>query len=131
MAEELGVSKGKIESYEPLAGCHAYTNYLTRLAVYGSDAEVLAAIIVDFPVWGANCSKKSSFLKKGYGFTDSSCMFLDQFATPLPKEFIEKSNDLISSNLPGKEREIQRATRLILDYELLYWNTIYEYSTRI
>jgi thiaminase len=131
MAEELGVSKGKIESYEPLAGCHAYTNYLTRLAVYGSDAEVLAAIIVDFPVWGANCSKISSFLKKGYGFTDSSCMFLDQFATLLPKEFIEKSNDLISSNLPGKEREIQRATRLILDYELLYWNTIYEYSTRI
>jgi pyrroloquinoline quinone (PQQ) biosynthesis protein C len=118
MAEELGISKDKIESYEPLAGCHAYTNYLTRLAVYGSDAEILAAIIVDFPVWGANCSKISSFLKKGYGFTDSSCIFLDQFATPLPKEFIEKSNDLISSNLPGKEKEIQRATRFILDYEL-------------
>jgi pyrroloquinoline quinone (PQQ) biosynthesis protein C len=118
MAEELGISKDKIESYKPLAGCHAYTNYLTRLAVYGSDAEILAAIIVDFPVWGANCSKISSFLKKGYGFTDSSCIFLDQFATPLPKEFIEKSNDLISSNLPGKEKEIQRATRFILDYEL-------------
>jgi thiaminase len=128
MAEELGVSRGKIESYEPLAGCHAYTNYLTRLAVYGSDAEILAAIIVDFPVWGANCSKISSFLKKGYGFTNSSCIFLDQFATPLPKEFIAKSNDLISSNLPGNERKIQRATRLILDYELLYWNTIYSYS---
>ena len=128
MAEELGISRGKIESYEPLAGCHAYTNYLTWLAVYGSDTEILAAIIVDFPVWGANCSKISSFLKKGYGFTDSSCIFLDQFALPLPKEFIEKSNDLISSNLPRKEREIQRATRLILDYELLYWNTIYSYS---
>jgi thiaminase len=120
IAEELGISRGKIESYEPLAGCHAYTNYLTRLAVYGSDAEILAAIIVDFAIWGTNCSKISSSLKKGYGFTDSSCIFLDQFATPLPKEFIEKSNDLISSNLPRKEREIQRATRLILDYELLY-----------
>jgi TENA/THI-4/PQQC family protein len=30
MAEELGVSKGKIESYEPLAGCHAYTKVLTE-----------------------------------------------------------------------------------------------------
>jgi len=77
---------------------------------------------------GTNCSKISSSLKKGYGFTDSSCIFLDQFATPLPKEFIEKSNNLINSNLPEKEREIQRATRLLLDYELLYWNTIYEYS---
>ena len=66
LAQELGISdnRDKIESYEPLAGCHAYTNYLTRLAVYGSDAEILAAILVDLPVWGANCSKISSFLKR-------------------------------------------------------------------
>ena len=55
MAEELGIinnisnSDNKMELYEPLAGCHAYTNYLTKLAVYGSDAEILAAILVDFP----------------------------------------------------------------------------------
>ena len=42
MADELGLDKGKIESYEPLAGCQAYTNYLTRLAVYDSDAEIFA-----------------------------------------------------------------------------------------
>ena len=40
MARELGVSINKLESYEPMAGCNAYTNYLTRLAVYGSDAEI-------------------------------------------------------------------------------------------
>jgi thiaminase len=135
MAEELGINNisdndnNKIELYEPLAGCHAYTNYLTKLAVYGSDAEILAAILVDFPVWGANCSKISSFLKKNYGFTNRSCMFLDQFATPLPEEFIEKSNNLIIRfNLAQKEKVIQRAVRLILDYELLFWDTIYKYS---
>ena len=133
MAEELGInnsdSDNKIELYEPLAGCHAYTNYLTKLAVYGSDAEILAAILVDFPVWGANCSKISSFLKKNYGFTNRSCMFLDQFATPLPEKFVEKSNNLIIRfNLAQKERVIQRAARLILDYELLFWDTIYNYS---
>ena len=69
LAQGLGIRRGsdRIESYEPLAGCHAYTNYLTRLAVYGSDAEILAAILVDLPVWGANCSKISSFLKKNHG----------------------------------------------------------------
>ena len=136
MAEELGIinniisdTNNKIELYEPLAGCHAYTNYLTRLAVYGSDAEILAAILVDFPVWGANCSKISSFLKKNYGFTNRSCMFLDQFATPLPEEFIEKSNNLILRfNLAQKEKVTQRAARLILDYELLFWDTIYNHS---
>ena len=42
-AEALNVDKKKMESYEPLSGCQAYTNYLTKLAVYGSDAEVLTA----------------------------------------------------------------------------------------
>jgi hypothetical protein len=56
-------------------------------------------------------------------------MFLDQFATPFPEEFIEKSNNLIMRfNLAQKERVIQRAARLILDYELLFWDTIYIYS---
>ena len=133
MAEELGISgsRDRIESYEPLAGCHAYSNYLTRLAVFGSDAEILAALLVDLRVWGANCSKISSCLKKNYGFTNNSCMFLDQFAAPLPEDFIEKSNNLILrfNNLAQKERVIQRAARLILDYELLFWDTIYKHST--
>jgi thiaminase len=132
LAQELGIhgsSSDRIESYEPLAGCQAYTNYLTRLAVYASDAEILAAMLVDLPLWGANCSKISSFLKKNHGFTNSSCIFLDQFATPLPEDFIEKSTILmIGRNVPQKVNAMQRAARLILDYELLFWNTIYNYS---
>ena len=71
MADELGLDKGKIESYEPLAGCQAYTNYLTRLAVYDSDAEIFAALLINLPVWGANCGKMSSILKGNYNFTDA------------------------------------------------------------
>lgn len=131
LAQELGISDigNKIYLYEPLAGCNAYTNYLTKLAVYGTDAEILAAILADLPVWGANCSKISSILKNKYGFTNSSCIFLDQFAIPLHEEFIEKSNNLIMShNVSQKEIAIQRAARLILDYELLFWDTIYNHS---
>jgi thiaminase len=128
MAEELGISRKKIESYEPLAGCHAYTNYLTRLAVYGSDAEILTAMLVDLPVWGANCNKISIALKKNYDFKSNSCTFFDKFATPLPEEFINKSNGLIISSLPIKEKEVHTAARLILDYELFFWDTIYKYS---
>jgi thiaminase len=128
MAEELGIGRKKIESYEPSAGCHAYTNYLTRLAVYGSDAEILTAMLVDLPVWGANCNKISIALKKNYDFKSNSCTFLDKFATPLPEEFINKSNGLIISSLPIKEKEVHTAARLILDYELFFWDTIYKYS---
>src|SRR5438477_6745740 len=53
MAGELIIDKRKIEAYEQLAGCQAYTNYLTRLTVYGSDAEILTALLIDLPVWGS------------------------------------------------------------------------------
>ena len=128
MAEELGIDKTKIHYYEPLPGCQSYTNYLTKLAVYGLDAEILAALLVDFPVWGSNCSKMSSALKKNYGFTVNSCLFLDNFASPLQEEFVNDSSKLIDSALPKYEKEIYTAARLILDYELSFWDTIYEYS---
>lgn len=128
MAEGLGIDKTKIHNYEPLAGCQSYTNYLTKLAVYGLDAEILAALLVDFPVWGSNCSKMSSALKKNYGFTVNSCLFLDKFASPLQEEFVNDSSKLIDSVLPKYEKEMYTAAKLILDYELSFWDTIYKYS---
>jgi thiaminase len=128
MAEELIIEKRKIEAYEQLAGCQAYTNYLTRLAVYGSDAEILTALLIDLPVWGANCSKISSILKKNYGFSEKSCIFLDKFACPLPEEFVNKSKELIGVAILEHEKSLQTAARLILDYELCFWDTIYKHS---
>ena len=128
MAEELGIDKTKIHNYEPLAGCQSYTNYLTKLAVYGLDAEILAALLVDFPVWGSNCNKMSSVLKKNYGFTVNSRLFLDKFASPLQEEFVNESSKLIDSALPKYKKEMYTAARLILDYELSFWDTIYKYS---
>jgi thiaminase len=128
MAEELIIDKRKIEAYEQLAGCQAYTNYLTRLAVYGSDAEILTALLIDLPIWGANCSKISSILKKRYGFSEKSCIFLDKFACPLPEEFVNKSKELIGVAILEHEKSLQTAARLILDYELCFWDTIYKHS---
>jgi thiaminase len=128
MAEELIIDKRKIEAYQQLAGCQAYTNYLTRLAVYGSDAEILTALLIDLPVWGANCSKISSILKKNYGFSEKSCIFLDKFACPLPEEFVNKSKELICIAILEHEKSLQTAARLILDYELCFWDTIYKHS---
>ena len=128
MADELVVDKGKIEAYEQLAGCQAYTNYLTRLSAYGSDAEVVAALLIDLPVWGANCSKMSSILKKNYDFTDNSLVFLDKFASPLPEDFVSKSKELIDSTIPQSHKSLCSAARLILDYELSFWDTIYKSS---
>jgi thiaminase len=128
MAKESGIDNRKMECYEPLAGCQAYTNYLTRLAIYGSDAEILTALLIDLPVWGANCGKMSSILKKHYRFNDQSCTFLDKFACPLPEEFVLKSKKLIDIAVLEHERSLRSVSRTLLDYELLFWDTIYRHS---
>lgn len=127
LANELRLDTAQLKSYEPLAGCQAYTNYLTRLASYGSEEEILIAMLTDLPIWGKNCQRISAALKKNYGFTEHSCLFLDRFATPLPEEFLKKSNDIIESSLYNHEKEMETATRLILDYELMFWDSIYQY----
>jgi thiaminase len=130
-AEVLDLNRINLESYEPLSGCQAYTNYLTKLAVYGSDAEILAALLIDLPVWGNNCGKMSYILQKNYNVDRKSCTFLDNFANMLPEEFINKSKKLIMSSIndiPPNEKKIRITTRMIIDYELIFWDTIYKHS---
>jgi thiaminase len=131
-AEALDINKINLESYEPLSGCQAYTNYVTKLAVYGSDAEILAVLLMDLSIWGNNCGKMSYILQKNYGFSRKSCMFLDNFAIALPEEFINKSKELIISfiDITKNEKRIRIATRLIVDYELTFWDTIYKHSLK-
>src|SRR6476469_10398693 len=120
-AEAMDINEIMMESYEPLSGCQSYTNYLTKLAVYGSDAEILAALLVDLPVWGNNCGKMSYIMQENYGFTRKSCKFLDNFAIPLAEDVISKSKELIMSSIndsPLNVKKIRIATRMIIDYEL-------------
>jgi len=126
LANELNLDTAQLQTYEPLAGCQAYTNYLTKLCLYGSEAEILVAILTDFPIWGKNC-KRISIALKNFGFTEDCCLFLDSFAAPIPEEFLKKSNEVIESNLPDHKKEMETAARLILDYELMFWDTLYQY----
>lgn len=127
LANELGLDASKLKLYEPLAGCQAYTNYLTRLASYGSESEITAAMLTDLPIWGKNCERISAALKENYGFTEDNCIFLDRFAKPPPEEFLKKSSDIIESNIHNYGKEMETAARLILDYELMFWDTLYQY----
>ncbi|HYO05526.1 MAG TPA: hypothetical protein VER14_00900 [Phototrophicaceae bacterium] len=69
-------------------------------------------------------------MQKNHGFESDSCIFLDRFASPLLKEFIDNSNELILSsvNSPYSEKSIRTSAGLILDYELLFCDTLYKQS---
>jgi hypothetical protein len=47
----------------------------------------------------------------------------------LPREeFVNESSKLIDSAFPKYEKGMHTAARLILDYELSFWDTIYKHS---
>ncbi|MFZ0896130.1 MAG: hypothetical protein WAZ77_16660 [Candidatus Nitrosopolaris sp.] len=67
-------------------------------------------------------------MKKNYGFSEKSCIFLDKFAYPLPEQFVNKSKELIEIAILEHGKSLHRAARLILDYERCFWDTIYKHS---
>jgi thiaminase len=129
LAAALGMSEADLQDYEPMAGAHAYTAYMAWLAHYGEDAQVAAAFAVNFPAWGANCGKLSAALQDQYGFTAADVTFFSNFAKPIPG-FQEAAAAIVDAGLARgvSERDIKRAVRLLQDYELMFWDTLYAAS---
>ena len=69
-------------------------------------------MLTDLPIWGKNCERISSALKKNYGFTDDSCLFLDRFATPLSEEFLRKSNEVIEASISTYRKEMENSSTI-------------------
>jgi thiaminase len=126
-ARALRIEEAELRAYEPLAGAHAYTCYMAWLGLYGSEAEVAAAYLVNFPAWGENCGRLSRILKERYDLDESDVAFFDLFATPAP-DFEQGALAVIGHGLARGDdpRPIRRAARLLQAYELLYWDTLHE-----
>jgi thiaminase len=129
-SDALGQGEAQLREHEPLAGAHAYTCYMAWLALYGSDAEVAAAYLVNFPAWGENCSRLSRILKERFGLSEEDVAFFDLFANP-PATFEANALGVIQHGLDQdiEPRLIQRAARLLQAYELMYWDTLYRTSS--
>jgi pyrroloquinoline quinone (PQQ) biosynthesis protein C len=124
-ATALGLDAADLEGYEPMPGAHAYAAYMAWLGAYGSDAEVAAAYLVNFPAWGENCARLSRALTGRYGLTPDQVRFFDLFAEP-DGGFEESALTVISAGLEHgvSERRVRRAARLLQGYELLYWDAL-------
>jgi pyrroloquinoline quinone (PQQ) biosynthesis protein C len=134
-AAALGMSEAALEAYEPLPGAHAYTAFLALTAVYGSAADMAGAFVVDLEGWGGNCRDMSRQLREKYDLTADQVAFFDHFGAEDPT-FESRSLALIDRVLDAAgdrealERSIRRTARLMMSYELMYWDTLYEASVR-
>jgi pyrroloquinoline quinone (PQQ) biosynthesis protein C len=127
LATAFGMSAEDLLDYEPLSGGQAYTAYVAWLAAYATDAEVAAALTVNYRGWSESCARMGRALRAHYGLSGEQAAFFDLFAEP-HEEFEGRALQVIDAGL-GRgvpERLLRRSARLLLDYELLFWDTLYE-----
>jgi len=123
-AVALGLSVGDLEAFQPIAAAHAYCTFVAWLALYGSDAELAGAFLVNFAAWGANCGRMRKALHERYGFAESALTFFDLFASmpPFENEALSVIQNGLNRGVPA--RVIHRAARMLQEYELTFWDAL-------
>jgi pyrroloquinoline quinone (PQQ) biosynthesis protein C len=128
LAEALGCSRAQLDEYEPDPLCQAYPSYFARLALHGSEAEVLVAFASNFSVWWSACKRVATALELRYGVPKEATAFLNPFNEVPPPDapFDELTVDALTRGLAGgvQERDIIRVARIIQQYELLFWDAL-------
>jgi pyrroloquinoline quinone (PQQ) biosynthesis protein C len=130
LATAVGMAPADRDAYEPTPGAQAYSAYLTWLCLYGSEAEVAAALSINFAAWGANCGRMAQALRQRYGLQEAAVQFFTQFAAAPPDVSLPALMIIEAGLQQGVEaRRIARAARMLQDYELMFWDTLYTLST--
>ncbi len=130
LAEVLGSGTSTLEEYEPDPRCQAYPSYFARLALHGSEAEVLVAFASNFSAWWSACKRVAEALAGRYGVPREAVAFLSPFHEVPPPEapFDELTMDAIRRGLKRgvEEKALVRVARLIQSYELWFWDALEE-----
>jgi hypothetical protein len=95
---------------------------VTSLAFYGTKADVAAAYLLNFPVFGKNTGRMAEALRNRYGLSDRATAFFDFFAFT-PPTFEPEALKVIQDGLNrgANPRDIRRAARLLQAYEKDFW----------
>jgi pyrroloquinoline quinone (PQQ) biosynthesis protein C len=127
LATAFAMGADDLLDYEPLAGGQAYTAYVAWLAVYATDAEVAAALAVNYQGWSESHDRMGRALRTQYSLSGEQAAFFELFAET-HEEFEGRALQVVDAGLQQgvPERLLRRSPRLLLDYELLFWDTLYE-----
>jgi hypothetical protein len=123
-AGALGLNVSNLEVFEPLPAAHAYCTFVAWLALYGSDAELSGAFLVNFPAWGTNCGRMRKALHERYRIAPSALGFFDLFAN-MPTFELEALSIIQNGLDRGVSASfIHRAARMLQSYELMFWDAM-------
>jgi pyrroloquinoline quinone (PQQ) biosynthesis protein C len=125
-ARALGMTEADLKNYEPRPLAQTYPHYVTWLSVNGTDSDMAAAFLVNFPVFGENVGRMGAALRAQYGFTAEQTAYFE-FLSFLPDSFKEDALDTIAAGIrrgDARRREIRRSVRLLQAYELDFWTAV-------
>jgi len=117
-------------SDEPLPGAFAYCAFVAWLSLYAAEAEFAGALLINLPVWGANCGRMADALRNRYELSEPEVSFFTLFSSA-PTGFEERAATVVAEGLAQgvATTKIRRAAALLQGYELLFWDTMAQAST--
>jgi hypothetical protein len=123
-AQALDLNIGDLEMFEQLPAAHVYCAFVAWLALYGSDAELAGAFLLNLSAWGANCGRMRTALREQYDFAPSALAFFGLFADmpPFEQEATVIIQNALDRGLPVQL--IRRAARMLQAYELMFWDAM-------
>lgn len=123
-AQALGLSEDDLQQAKALPDAMAFAHYETHLCLYGSDADLITAFFFDAQVWIKNATRLSKSLQRSYGFSPESVRFFEMYVDYQSKEedVIPLVQMALDRGVPGPQ--IYEATRLLLEYELRFWDAM-------
>lgn len=124
-ATALGLDEEDLQAYEPRPKGQTYPSFAAWLGLYASDAEIAAAYLVNFPVFGENTGRMAVALRSRYGMTAEQTAFFDFFSS-LPPTFEPAALAIIQAGLDSgvEPRAIRRSARLLQAYEKDFWDAV-------
>lgn len=125
-AAALGMTESDLQAFDPVPQAHAYTAFVAWMALFGSDADLAGAFLVNFAAWGANCARMGRALQERYHFSAEQVAFFIHFANIPP--FEEPALEIIQSALERgvSPESIRRSATLLQAYERMYWDAMLE-----
>jgi hypothetical protein len=106
----------------------SYPAFVAWLALNGSRADVVLALLTNLAIWGENCGAVAAALRNAYGADDDAVAFFDFFATP-QADFEAHALAVLDEGLTAGDSPVlaRRASRLLQAYELSFWDALAEW----
>jgi thiaminase len=124
--QAIGLGDQDLQQARPLPGALMFSYYETFVCLYASDADLITAFFFDAQVWIRNARRVSQALQTRYHLSPEAVTFFEMYANYQASEetVVPCLDAALERGVPADQ--IRESTRLLLAYELSFWDAMAE-----